>query len=432
MDEPALIPRGSHRKSAKPNIDYLYEKHVGQSPDYVSHMYDEYVQACERSGAVYFTRQHFFKLEREWRKNRAKPQYNPGDFLYCRGRQITKSQQNDESGISRKLFVATAPYSEYSFACVCEGSQKATMNTDEWMRRCAEAYRYFGGVHRATSCRSIQKPTRESKTYGAYYTLHAFASHYKTVLFSLHKHGGGEQSEQQEFWSKRHDFEVANFINKRLKDLPCLPTPDLRELVSELLEEFNSGVNARGVVRREDFEANELPKMMPLPASDYDMSVWGERIVGRNYHFSYKKSYYSVPYRYAYETILIRASQDIVEAYRGGELIARHPLIDEDDPRSWATDPSHRPDSHRSIAERLPRYFMARARESGSATSAVMKEIISKCKKDRGSFRPRKDLLDLKNVPSETTLEEACQVVVREGMEKTAASVSNVMKFGAR
>lgn len=424
MDEPALLPttKGSG-KCAEPNFEYLRERHSRSGDCAVSCMYDEYVSACERKGMLPYALWSFKEIEREHAKIRASQQLNPGEFLYCAWRRLPKSQEYDESGKHRNLFVAISLHSEYSFACLFEGSRAIYMPYGLWMRCCAKAYRFFGGVHRATLCPNIQGQARNKKTSPSVYTLHAFASHYKTVCFYPRGEGG-----KREYFAIYKDSVISRFINSYLKGSPCLSTEELNRLISELMDKFNNGINSRGNVRREDFLTHELPSLLPLPAEDYDMSEWCERSVRADYHFMYKHVHYSVPYQYARETVLVRVSDDVIEAYSGGKLIAGHRLCAEDDGRRVITDPSHRPEPHKAMASHLTRYFMRRARQIGPSVAVIMKELCSICKMNGGSYRICKELLDLQGKPSALTLEEACREVLQEDMDMTVQSVSCVMR----
>ena len=423
VDEPALLPAKKGSRKPQPNFEYLYKKHSEFGASAASRMYDEYVSACERAGMPPCAWTSFKEISREYAKIKSQQQLNPGEFLYCAGRRLPKNQEYDESGKRRRLFVAISLHSEYGFACTYEGTGAFYMPYSLWMRCCAKAYRYFGGVHRATLCMNIYKLVRNKKTSSPLRTLYAFASHYKTVCFYPRGEGG-----KREGFAIYKDSDISHFINSYLKESPCLSTEELNGLISELMEEFNGGINSRGNVRREDFLSYELPSMLPLPVEDYDMSEWCERSVGADYHFAHKFVRYSVPYQYARETVLVHVSADKVEAFSGGRLIAAHGLCDEDDGRRLITDPSHRPEPHKAIANRLTKHFMNSARQIGPSVAAVMKELCSVCKTNGGSYRICKDLLDLQSKPSELTLEEACREVLREGMDMTVQSVSSVMK----
>lgn len=432
MDEPALLPLEKPKKYGKkrmaiPNFEYLRERHPKRDFQSTYCMYNEYVQACERVGRDPYSWDCFKKNEMKWRKNRVR-NWNPGEVFYCEVKDLSIKQERNESGGIRCLFIAVSPYSEYSYACVVDGSSSRPRG-DLWMRCCIQAYRYFGGVCRATFCPCF-KETLNDKARSMYCTLHAFAAHYGTVLF--YPRESEEGSGWQEPLAERHRWGIVSFINKRLKSLPWLSAEDLNRKIYELLEEYNEGVNVRGNVRREDFDNNEAPELLPLPAQDYDMSIWQEKRVRNDYHFEHRGFRYSVPFRYIWKTVLVRSSEDALEVYHGGELIARHRLADASDGRRLITDPSHRPGSHKARADRLRNYFIIRAREIGPNTAAVMKELLSICETNDGSHRPCKDLLDLRNTPSELTLEEACKVVLEEGAEKTVSAVIHAMNSMGR
>jgi len=71
----------------------------------------------------------------------------------------------------------------------------------------------------------------------------------------------------------------------------------------------------------------EYPFLQPLPASHYDTSLTGYRVVNNESCVEWNDFYYAVPAQYMHQTCLVRESQDQVVIYGpGGSEIIRHPL----------------------------------------------------------------------------------------------------------
>lgn len=71
----------------------------------------------------------------------------------------------------------------------------------------------------------------------------------------------------------------------------------------------------------------EYPFLQPLPASHYDTSLTGYRVVNNESCVEWNGFYYAVPAQYMHQTCLVRESQDQVFIYGpGGSEIIRHPL----------------------------------------------------------------------------------------------------------
>lgn len=430
MSESFFPPtKGGFQGYAKPNFDYLLEKHQGVSSKNKAR-YAEYREACESAGETPCDWGEFQERWNKWLKARrrarskaASSPLSPGDFLICQWAILPRCQQRDESGDMRRLFLAVMPYSDYSFATVTY--KRSPLN---WMRCCAKAYRFFGCVPRATMCIHLTESERvvNESDHCARTTLQAFAAHYKTALFHPRCRKSNPSVKELKPLTMKHLSKVGIFLRGELDGTPFMPIEELDECVTKLLSEFNNAIGARGISRCEDFEAHESPRMLPLPSDDYDMAVWCERKVYSDYHIRYKEVGYSVPYQYAHRIVRVRCTDDEIEAYSGGALIARH-QIQKGVKNKMITDLSHRPREHRAFDNRLKERFMKYARKVGPATNVIMSELLSACEKGGGSYRPCKDLLDLRNLPSGITLEEACAIVLNEGLEKTAASVASVM-----
>ena len=70
--------------------------------------------------------------------------------------------------------------------------------------------------------------------------------------------------------------------------------------------------------RRTVFEQQEKATLQPLPAYPFDYLEIKQAKVHIDYHVSFEKHNYSVPYKYIRQTVLIRASERLVEDLSSG------------------------------------------------------------------------------------------------------------------
>ena len=133
---------------------------------------------------------------------------------------------------------------------------------------------------------------------------------------------------------------------------PDIPQPGrAQRRIAELLADLNDRRVLRrvGVTRRQLFEELDRPALTALPAEPYVYAEWRRRRAGLDYHVEIERHYYSVPYRFARETIEARITARTMELFHQGERVAAH-MRGSGNGRHTTT-PEHMPSSHRRFAD---------------------------------------------------------------------------------
>lgn len=127
---------------------------------------------------------------------------------------------------------------------------------------------------------------------------------------------------------------------------------ELNGLIREALEELNNRKINNKPSRRELYEAQEAPYMLPLKVSKL-MEVKKSRIckVGKNYHveLTEDKYHYSVPYGHVGEEVKMQYSDKEVEIYHKGRRIAIHNRSK--GIKRYITEELHMPPNHKAAKE---------------------------------------------------------------------------------
>ena len=101
-----------------------------------------------------------------------------------------------------------------------------------------------------------------------------------------------------------------------------------------------------------DRHAEELPRLIPLPAQPYDPSPVVCRIVDAEGLVAWKNGRYSVPWRYIGHTLPVRITETELIVYSPGiDEVARHPLLGEEPAGKKSIQAGHLP--RRQSQERL-------------------------------------------------------------------------------
>jgi transposase len=104
---------------------------------------------------------------------------------------------------------------------------------------------------------------------------------------------------------------------------------DIQDANVQLLDwiQNKAGLRNHGTTHQQPrivFENVEQKALLPLPATDYVMGLWKEAKLHTDCHVVVEGCYYSAPYRFRGETILVRLADSMVYLYHSHELIATH------------------------------------------------------------------------------------------------------------
>jgi hypothetical protein len=152
------------------------------------------------------------------------------------------------------------------------------------------------------------------------------------------------------------------------------------------------------------FKEYEQAALLPLPDEAFTLREIKQVKVHSDCHVSIDKSYYSVPYIHNGQTLDAYISTQIVEIYRGQELVATHPRSHK--PGEWHTRLEHYPKHKAAYLERTPAYCRQVAARLGPATGEVVETLLG----DRPLYRLRsvQAILRLEESVGAQRLEAAC------------------------
>ncbi|MCC6436921.1 MAG: IS21 family transposase [Acidimicrobiales bacterium] len=89
------------------------------------------------------------------------------------------------------------------------------------------------------------------------------------------------------------------------------------------------------------FGLEEQPRLLPAPASHYDVPIYATAKVHRDHHIEVAKALYSVPGNLIGQRVDVRADRQLVRIYARGQLVKTHPR---QPPGRRSTDPADLPD----------------------------------------------------------------------------------------
>lgn len=186
---------------------------------------------------------------------------------------------------------------------------------------------------------------------------------------------------------------------------------DLAEF-GEYLDGRVAWLNAREMpdhgASRDERLLEELPFLLPLPPSRYELCEWRRAKVAPDYHVRVDYMHYSVPFALAGRTVDVGVTDRSVRVMDGGEVVAEHGRL-RGRKGQYSTDESHMPPAHRDAGSPWSRErFESWADRVGPSTGACVRRLLDSRAVVEQAFVPCRNILGLSKSRSPELLERAC------------------------
>lgn len=319
----------------------------------------------------------------------------------------TMSYVNTSTGevIAVYLFVATLPYSQYSYVEPC-----LDMKQDTWLRCHIHMYEFFEGVTIRTVCDNLKTGVITHPKEGDIIlneNYEALGSHYLTAIMPA-----GVRKPKQKASVEGTVGKIATAIIAKLRNKVFYSFSELKTAVAHALAEFNNNdFQKREGSRRKVFE-EEKTYLHHLPPIPYEISEWiYGRKVNLDCHVIYAKNRYSCPYQYVGKTADVRLTEHSLEIYISGKRVATHDRLPNYVSNRYSTHDEDMPDQFQQPEWddiRIKRWAYA----IGSSTGEVIERIFGGVKIKEQGYNPSLSVLRLSKTYSEVRLETACELAL--------------------
>jgi len=265
------------------------------------------------------------------------------------------------------VFVMVLGYSRHMF---CAISFDQTIET--WLKLHVAAFKWFGGAPRVVvpdnlkaavirAAFAVGEPTVLNRSYAE------LARHYgfkidPTPAYSPEKKGKVESGVK---YVKNNFFKPMGEIDAGVLG---------RELDRWVLE--TAGNRIHGTTARQPlvvFEDEERGELLSLPFQRFEPVIWHKATVGRDSYVTFKKAFYSFPWRWISKDVLVRATAHTVQIYGGDVRMATHQRAL---PGQRRTVEEHLPPNRRDLRHRNRRYWVQRAYAIGEPVGRYIDEVF--------------------------------------------------------
>lgn len=305
------------------------------------------------------------------------------------------------------LFVATLPYSQYSYVEAC-----LDMKQDTWLRCHIHMYEFFGGVTVRTVCDNLKTGVIKHPKQGDIILNEAYealGSHYITAIMPTGVRKPKQKASVEGTVGKVATAIIASLRNEVFYSLKSLQTAILRKL-----DEFNRRPFQKREYSRYEVFQEEKNYLHALPDIPYEIANWVYgRSINLNCHVIYEKNHYSCPYQYVGTKADLKITDTKIEIYVRDKRVATHDRFPEYMQNRYSTHKGDMPDQFQQPQwddERIKSW----AYSIGHHTGEVIGRIFAGVKIKEQGYNPSLSVLRLSKAYSEARLETACELALTQ------------------
>ena len=414
MSEKELRGLLAEQRGRKPDASYVQPDHAAIQEQLDKHkgltiaiVWEEYAAECFAAGKTPYMYSYFAQMHREWQSASdlsLKVPHVPGDRMEVDWAGMTMEWVDMYTGEVHVvyLFVATLPYSQYTFVKPAEG-----MAMEDWIFCNVSALRFFGGSPRVIVPDNLKTgvTSHTSDEVVLNRTFREFGEFYGLAIVPT-----GVRKPKHKPSVEGNVGKIGERIALMLRNQRFFSMAELEDAVAAKLADLNSRPFKKRPdgSREEVFLAKEQPRLAPLPATDFEPGRWLKRTASPDYRVSVDTVTYTVPHTFAGQPVDVRVSRSTVEVFCDGERIAVHPrsAARNDDVKQE----SHQPKWHFEFLQQSGERFRQRALdEIGPWGRKVADSMLSAGRAEEEGYRPCARLLNLAAKHGGRAVEEACE-----------------------
>jgi len=395
-----IYPPGNEKAKAEPDFEYI-DREMKKKGITLYLLWEEY--KIENPGGFMYTQ--FCEKYRTYRKNNSvymRKFYKAGEKMLVDWAGLTmKYSAGKNSEKTVYIFVAVLPASSYLYA-----QPLADMKMENWIEGHVNAFEYFTGVPRLLVPDNVKTAVIKASRYEPELnrTYREMAEYYGTVIVPARPNKPTDKSPVETGVQI-----VERRIISKLRNERFLSLEELAEAFQDEVDIINGQpFQKQSGSRRSVFLETEQHELMRLPSKRYEYAQFKQAKAGFDYHVALDKNqYYSVPYQFAGQIVLIRSTLRVVEVFFNGERIACH-VKNTDPRRRFITDKSHMPDNHVAVSDWSPQRFISWAAKTGAKTREYICSLLKSKDHPEQAYRTCAAILRTASSVTKERMEDAC------------------------
>ncbi len=408
-----LYPEKFIKKSPFVPVDYAYVHSELKKTGVTMHLlWEEYRDKCISENGRYYAYSTFNLNYYKYTGSKnytSHIEHKPGVTVEVDWSGPTMNYVDADTGeiITAYLFVATLPYSQYSYV-----EATTDMKEKSWLLCHVHMFEFFGGSPLKIVCDNLKTGVVSHPKNGeiifndAYMSL---AEYYNIAIMPA-----GIKKPKQKASVEGTVGKIATAIIAKLRNITFTSLSSLNAAIKRTLKEYNDKpFQKRDGSRTIMFNTQERAYLRALPLIPYEVCEWsyGHK-VGNNSHISFHKGQYSVPSRYIGCKVDVRYNSNLVFIYYNKSEIARHEIIPVGVINGVRTDESHLPFPLKK--NKTPEELLDMARDIGASTFLVIRRMYDEAKVKDQPTQTVLAILAIADTFTPEILEEACKSSLKQ------------------
>lgn len=427
--EETLFPKAPKVSSTKqmPDFDYIRRELLRNGVN-KKLLWTEYLESCRQSGGeplMYSQFCYYIQQDEQRRQATMHIARKPGEQIEVDWAGDPAYIIDPDTGEVTKayVFVGVLSYSQYPYVEAFISEQQAP-----WITAHIHMFEYFGGVSKILvpdNCKTavIRNGDWNDPQVNAVY--HELAEHYNCAIVPARVRAPKDKPNAEGTVGV-----ISTWIIAALRDEQFFSLSELNVAIRQKLYEFSRRPFQKKDGSRHDiFEEEELPVLMPLPQTRYELAEWKQATVQFNYHISVDSMYYSVPHEYIKRKVDVRVTDSTIEVFYKQARIASHRRL-YGRKGQYSTVTSHMPEDHQKYLEWNGDRFRRWGSQIGPSTATVVNAILTSQRVEQQSYRSCMGLLKLTDKYSPARLENACTLALSYTASPSYKNVKDILAAG--
>jgi len=343
------------------------------------------------------------------RKPVAHLEHNPGEKLYIDFAGDTVDLVDFETGEVHKaqVFVATLPYSDYTFAMAV-----ASQSTADFLYAFSRCLAFLGGSPKIVVPDNLKAAVIKTDKYEPELSqlMADFANHYGFVVLAARPGHPRDKS------SVENEVKIIyNRVYAPLRNRTFTSIEELNVAFGEKVRDHNqTRMQKRNHTREELFIAEEKPVLIPLPQTVYEVKYYIDLHVAANNYIYLRRDnhYYSVPYACIGQKVSVIYTRTLVQVYFKNQSIAVHQRIVG---YGYTTVKEHLCSSHQHYLGRSPEYYIEKAKQCSEELEKLIRRIFEQTQIPETMYKRCDGLLNLYRKTELKAFECACRMALDHG-----------------
>jgi transposase len=347
---------------------------------------------------------YHFQQWRDTRELTMHMDHKAGDKLFVdfTGKHLSIVDRVTGEEINVEVFVAVLGASQRTYV-----EATLTQKKEDWIKVNQNALLYFGGVPNAIVPDCLKTGVTNGNKYEPDINPEYmdFARHFQTVILPARPNAPKDKALVEGAVRIVYAWIFASLRNRIFHTLE-----ELNVAIWEELEKYNlKPMQVLQVSRMQLFNETEKSELKPLPKEKYVIRRFSRSKAQFNYHAFLRedKHYYSFPYRYRGQQLIMIYTDTVVELFCKNERIAFHKR--DRTPNGYTTVKEHMPSNHRFVSEWNPTRFINWAQNIGGYVKLVVEQILAQKQHPEQAYKVCLGILSLEKKYSRDRLNKACQ-----------------------